>query len=316
MRVSDQLRHSTYLADLNKRLENLYRLQQELSTGRRLRVPSDDPTEASRALRLEECLKRQDQFLRNIENAQSWTNFADARLQEIVELITEIDSLAVRADNDDQTEQDRQAAALEIDQKLEQLWGLANSRFNDRFVFGGWQTLSTPFADERDVDGRIISVSANAATIGGEIYRQIGEDERLRVNMPGNLLFQPVGSQGTDDDLFYVVIELRNTIANNNTPPEGYEETRSNPYLREQLAQIRERFTEQQAYLGSLGQRLQDTTGRLLDYKITLTDALEKAEGVDITDIATRIATEEYAYQAMLSLGAHMFTKSLVDFLS
>ncbi len=316
MRISDQLRHSTYLADLNQRLDNLYQLQQELSTGRRLRLPSDDPNDASRALRIDECLKRQEQFLGNIENAQDCVNFADSRLQQIVDLLNEIDGLAARADNDDQTEQDRQAAALEIDQKLEQLLGMANSRFNDRYVFGGWQTLSSPFADTRDADGRIISVTANAGTVEGEIYRQISEDERLRVNIPGSLLFQSVGSEGTDDDLFYVVAELRNTIANNNTPPEGYEETRSTPYLREQITQIRERFTEQQAYLGSLGQRLQDTTGRLLDYKITLTDALEKAEGVDITDIATRIATEENAYQAMLAFGATLYTKSLVDLLS
>ncbi len=150
----------------------------------------------------------------------------------------------------------------------------------------------------------------------GEIYRQIGEDERLRINIPGNLLFQPVGGEGTDEDIFYVIAELRNTIGNNNTPAEGYEETRSTPYLREQLSAIRDRLIEQQVSLGSLGQRLQDTTGRLQDYQITLTDALEKAEGVDITDIATRIATEEYAYEAMLTFGASIFSKSLVDYLS
>jgi flagellar hook-associated protein 3 FlgL len=316
MRISDQLRHNTYLADLNKRLDNLYQLQRQLSTGKKLHLPSDDPNDASKALRLDDCLKRQEQFLANIENAQDCVNFSDSRLQQIVDLLNEIDSIAARADNDDQTEEDRQAAALEIDQKLEQLLGQANSKFNDRYTFGGWQTLSAPFVETRDADGRIISVTANAATVEGEIYRQISEDERLRVNIPGSLLFQPVGSEGTDDDLFYVVSELRNTIANNNTPPAGYEDTLNTPYLREQLGKIRERFTEQQAYLGSLGQRLQDTTGRLLDYKTTLTDALEKAEGVDITDIATRIATEETAYQAMLTFGASLFTKSLVDLLS
>lgn len=316
MRVSNQIRHQTFLTDLNQRLENLYRLQRELSTGRRLQVPSDDPIDASQALRVNTCLKRQDQFLRNIEDGQNWVNFCDARLRQITDLMNEIDSIAIRADNDDQTEQDRNGAAIEIDQKLEQLVNLANSRFNGRYVFGGWQTVSSPFSDTRNSEGRIISVSANATTIEGEIYRQIGENERLRINIPGNLLFQPVGEEGTDDDLFYVIAELRNTIGNNNTPPEGYEDTRNTPYLREQLSAIRERFIDQQVYLGSLGQRLQDTTGRLQEYQITLTDALEKAEGVDITDIATRIATEEYAYEAMLSFGAHIFSKSLVDYLS
>lgn len=315
MRISNQLRHQTFLSDLNQRLDNLYRLQQELSTGKRLQFPSDDPVQASRALRLDSTLQRQEQFLRNVEDAQSWVNFGDARLQQIADLITEIDSLALRADNDDQTEQDRQGAALEIDQKLEQLFNLANSRYNGKYVFGGWQTLSTPFTEIRNEAGRIISVSANEETIEGGIYRQISEDERLRINIPGNLLFQPVGSEGTDEDVFYIISELRNTIANNNTPPDGYEETLSTPYLREKLDDVRERFLNQQTYLGSLGQRLQDTTGRLQDYNVTLTDALEKAEGVDITDIATRIATEQYAYEAMLSFGSHLFSTSLVDYM-
>ena len=316
MRISNQLRHQTYLSNLNQRLDNLYQLQQELSTGKRLRFPSDDPVQASRALRLDSTIERQKQFLRNIEDAQSWVNFGDSRLQEITNLIDEIDSAALRADNDDQTEADRQGAALEIDQKLEQLLNLANSRYNGKYVFGGWQTLSAPFIEERNEAGQIISVSASEATIEGGIYRQVGEDERLRINIPGNLLFQPVGSEGTDEDIFYIVSELRNTIANNNTPPEGYEETRSTPYLREKLAAVRERIVNQQTYLGSLGQRLQDTTGRLQDYNVTLTNALEEAEGVDITDIATRIATEQSAYEAMLSFGAHLFSSSLVDYMS
>jgi flagellar hook-associated protein 3 FlgL len=304
------------MADLHKRLENLYQLQQDLSTGRRIRNASDDPTDASDALRIEACLKRQEQFLRNIEDAQSSVNFSEARLQAIVDLLNEIDSLAARADNDDQTEDDRHDSAIEIDQKLEQLYNMANSQFNGKYVFGGWQSLTTPFSVTRDGNGLLLSVSANAGTIEGEVYRQITETEQLRINIPGSLLFQSVGTEGTDDDLFYVVAELRNTIGNNNTPPVGYEETRSTPYLREKLADIRERFINQQTYLGTLGQRLQDTTGRLQDYNVTLTDALENAQGVDITDIATRIATEEYAYEAMLSLGANLFSRSLVDYLS
>ncbi|MBU1937530.1 flagellar hook-associated protein FlgL, partial [bacterium] len=84
MRISNQLRHQTFLSDLNQRLDNLYRLQQELSTGKRLQFPSDDPVQASRALRLDSTLQRQEQFLRNVEDAQSWVNFGDARLQQIV----------------------------------------------------------------------------------------------------------------------------------------------------------------------------------------------------------------------------------------
>jgi flagellin-like hook-associated protein FlgL len=167
----------------------------------------------------------------------------------------------------------------------------------------------------RDENGRLQGATANEESIAGRIYRRIGRDEDLQVNVTGDRLFQPVGSAGTDADIFYVIAALRDTIGNNNVPPEGFEETRSNTHLREQLDAIRERITEQQTYLGAAGERLQQTLSRLKEREIQLTDSLEQAQGVDMTDLVSRASLEETVYNALAGMGSQLIRQSLVDYL-
>ncbi len=185
-----------------------------------------------------------------------WIGSADTNLQSIVDLLNSVDALAIAADNSSQSAADRQATAIEINAKLEDLMGLVNATHGDRYLFAGYSTTTSPFVATRDAVGHIQSAAANSETIAGQIYRAIGQDESVQINVSGSQLFQPVGQEGTDTDLFYVIARLRDTIANNNTPPVGSEATQSNEHLRAQLQQIRERIIDQQTSLGSVGQRL------------------------------------------------------------
>jgi len=315
MRISDVERNRSYTQNVEQRLVNLNRIQQELGTGKSLFAPSEDVNRADQALTARGALASDAQFLRNIDDGKSWVDNADTHLQSVVDLINDISSLAEAADNSSETETDRQNAAVQINQKLETLMGLVNSKNGDRYLFGGTGTTSAPFTAVRDANGEIQSVTANSATIAGKIYRDIGDGDSIQINVSGAQLFQPTGTAGADGDLFYVVSALRDTVGNNDTPPPGYEDTRSNAHLRDQLAAIRDRITVQQTYLGSIGQRLTDTEGRIKSQDINLTNSLEQAQGVDTTSLVSRMATEQGAYNALAAIGQTVLGQSLVDYL-
>jgi len=315
MRVTDAAKNQSFTTDIQQRLSNLMRIQQELGTGRSLFAPSENITNANQALMTNDALAAREQFLRNIDDGKQWVNSSDSKLQNIIDLMNQIDSLAVAADNSSQTETDRHNTAIQINDKLESLMGLVNATDGDRYLFGGYATTNAPFTAVRDVNGQIQSVTVNGETIAGKIYRRIGQNEDVQINVSGAQLFQPVGSANSDQDLFHIVAALRNTVGNNNTPPPGEEDTLSNEHLREQLKLIRERITDQQSYLGSLGKRLDSTTAALKDQQIQLTDRLESAQGVDITALTSRLATEQGAYNALASLGTNLLRQSLVDYL-
>lgn len=315
MRVSHLQRQQSFVRDVEQRVYNMQRIEQELGSGKRIFTPSEDVPNAQQALQSRSELELVQQYQRNIENGQGFVAAADGKLTQIVDLINEIDALALAADNDHESAEDRTFAAQELNQKLELLMEYANAQFGDRYLFAGHGTLDAPFVAARDSEGRVVSVSSVSPSITGEIYRTIDEDEEVRINVTGDRLFQPSGQAGTSQDLFYVVAQLRDTIANDNTPPEGQEDTLSTHVLRDNLSEIRNRIVEQQTYVGSLNQRMTNKLAELKETEISWTDRVESAEGVEMTDLVSRLSVEEGVYNALLAIQARTISKSLIDYL-
>lgn len=315
MRVSHLQQHQSFVRDVEQRLYNMTRIQQELGTGKRIEQPSEDVNSASHALSARSQLESIAQYQRNIENGQGFVSAADSKLTAIIELINEIDALALSADNDHVSPEDRNFAAQELNQKLESLMEFANAKFGDRYLFGGHGTTAEPFAETRDENGRITDVIASSQSIEGRIYRMIDENENVAINVTGDRLFQPIGEENTESDLFFVVRNLRDTIANNNTPPEGQEDSLSTDILREDLDAIRNRIIEQQTYVGSLGQRLTNKLSELKATEIDWTDRLEEAQSSEMTDLVSRLSVEEGVYNALVAIQSRVLNRSLIDYL-
>lgn len=315
MRVSHLQQHQSFVRDVEQRLYNLTRVQQELGTGQSIFQPSEDVTSADHALAARSQLESIEQYQRNIENGQGFVAAADSKLTAIIELINEIDALALSADNDHTTAEDRSFAAQEMNQKLESLMEYVNTKFGDRYLFGGHGTLTAPFEATRSDQGLMGEVAQISEAIQGRIYRMIDEGENVAINVTGDRLFQPTGEENTSSDLFYVVRNLRDTIANDNTPPDGQEATLSTHVLRENLDEIRNRIVEQQTYLGSLGQRMQNKLSELSAVEIDWTDRLEKAQGVEMTDLVSRLSVEEGVYNALVAIQSRVLSRSLIDYL-
>jgi len=276
---------------------------------------SEDVTSAAHALDARSQLESVAQYRRNVENGQDFVAAADAKLTSLVDLVNEIDALALSVDNDHVTPEDRNFAAQEMNQKLESLLEYANAQFGDRYLFSGHGTTTAPYNAVRDTNGRITSVEESHGSISGQIYRTIDENETVAINITGTRLFVPQGEANSAADIFYVVAQLRDTIANDNTPPEGQEGTLSTHVLRDNLDVIRKRIIDQQTYLGSLGQRLESKLSDLQEVEIGWTDRLEQAQGADTTELVSRLATEEGVYNALLAIQSRILTKSLIDYI-
>lgn len=315
MRVSHLQQHQSFVRDVEQRLYNMTRIQQELGSGNRIMQPSEDVSSASQALAARTQLASIAQFQRNIENGQGFVSAADSKLTAIIDLINEIDALALSADNDHVTPEDRTFAAQELNQKLESMMEYANAQFGDKYLFAGHGTLQAPFEIARNESGLITGVTAISESLHGRIYRTIDENENVAINVTGDRLFQPTGEQDTASDLFFVVRALRDTIANNNVPPEGQESTLSTDVLRSNLDAIRDRIIEEQTYVGSLGQRLQNKLAELSAIEIDWTDRLEESQGVEMTDLVSKLAVEEGVYNALVAIQSRVLSRSLIDYL-
>src|SRR5262245_26818815 len=79
---------------------DLQRLQNQISTGRRIAVPGEDVGAAERAQTLQRILEQKAQAKTNVQAAQSYLDATDTSLSSVAKLLTDVRGLAVEANSD------------------------------------------------------------------------------------------------------------------------------------------------------------------------------------------------------------------------
>ncbi|MCP5415715.1 MAG: flagellar hook-associated protein FlgL [Chromatiaceae bacterium] len=122
--------------------------QLQLSTGRRVIAPADDPASASRVLSLNRALETVQQYQDNIGRIKSRLESEEGVLTGATNLLQRVHELAVQGNNATLSGNDTHAIAAEIHQLLDQLYGLANTRDSSgEYIFAGYQSGEKPFTN-------------------------------------------------------------------------------------------------------------------------------------------------------------------------
>jgi flagellar hook-associated protein 3 FlgL len=87
MRVSNQQMVSGALNQTQAQLAALMRAQAQLSSGKRVLTPSDDPAAAGSILLLQAATHSNAQERLNAEDGQAWVNSSDSQLQQASTLL-------------------------------------------------------------------------------------------------------------------------------------------------------------------------------------------------------------------------------------
>jgi flagellar hook-associated protein 3 FlgL len=315
MRITNAMRVADFLRYVEDRTSNMYNLQTQIASGYRLHRPSDDPVGVHQTLLLTEQISQNEQYTRNLENGLSRLSYTDNVMMEINDLIVDLSTLALEADNGDKSEEDLENMAIEAEQIIQQLVSLANSQYNGVYIFAGQWTQTMPFEDSQEPGGVTTEVILALDPPLGDILRQIGPGDLVPINVAGDELFMPDGA-GEMTDLFWVAIAIRDTMNNNNQPPPGNESTHQLPLLRDALEDIRERVAGFQATTGALVDRMNNVNDQLLSTNLTLTDSLSNIADTDMVNAAMNLQLDQVAYQATLNVGSMVLQPSLLDYIT
>ncbi len=125
---------------------DLAKSQLQLSTGKRLVTPSDDPPGAAQVLGLNQSLDVTAQYQKNAEAAKTRLNQEEGALIGVGNVLNRVRELAIQANNATQSDETRLSIAQELRLRLDELAGLANSKdSNSRYLFAGFQEQIQPF---------------------------------------------------------------------------------------------------------------------------------------------------------------------------
>ncbi|OGI07132.1 MAG: flagellar hook-associated protein 3 [Candidatus Margulisbacteria bacterium GWF2_35_9] len=180
MRITNNLISDHVLNNIQKGMSRVSDLQNQLSTGKKFQTPSDNPIEVSRSLRVNDQVNKTEQYMRNLEVMQPILQQSDGVLSEITTQLNSVDTLTkqfLNASNNDNYE----LLASNMSEILDTVISLANSNYNGKYVFGGYNTSEVPFTREGDkirYNGTDDVLTAN-----------ISENTSIDVSIPGSSIF-------------------------------------------------------------------------------------------------------------------------------
>lgn len=131
---------------MSRTQQELLEVQNQLSTGKRVNAPSDDPSAGAIIQQLQKTLATRDGWAANINAAKSQLGAVDSTLGDVNELLKQAQQIASQNVSSTVSADERASAAAVIDSIYNQMLNLANKEFGGSYLFGGDLATAAPFA--------------------------------------------------------------------------------------------------------------------------------------------------------------------------
>ena len=186
MRVATTTLFNISTSGLQKHISDQARLQEQLSSGRRILSPADDPIASARALTIEQTASINEQYSTNSKTADSTLALTESTISQVVKVIQDVQFLTVEAGNAALSQSEKKMIATELEGRYAELMGLANSRdANGVYMFSGFQGATQPFSE----------VSFGSVTYNGDEGQrkiQISSGRQIPISENGSAIFQKI----------------------------------------------------------------------------------------------------------------------------
>lgn len=193
MRITNNMMISNMIRNLGNNQSRLSKYQDQLDTGKKISVPSDDPVVAARALKLRTDVAKVEQYQKNIDDSESWLDLTETALAEVGDVLQRARELTNQAANSTNTPGETQKIAEEIKQLKIQIVHLSNSTYAGRYIFSGFKTDQKLINDdENSPDFGKFNLTVN--TINEKIFYEIGTGDSMNLNIAGGDLFNMGGN--------------------------------------------------------------------------------------------------------------------------
>jgi flagellar hook-associated protein 3 FlgL len=140
MRITQEAIFRRVMGGLSFNFDKMIRAQEQVSSGRRILRPSDDPVGTARALGFQRRIAGAERYLNAISSGLTLVDSGAGQLETGSGILTDARELLIQGMNGTLAQNDRESLASEIELLRSQMIEVANSRSADRYLFGG--TLS------------------------------------------------------------------------------------------------------------------------------------------------------------------------------
>ncbi len=296
MRLTNRLMADTVLNSLYKNTHQLLKLQEMVSSQKRINRPSDDPIGMRKILDYRKVLSSIDQYNTNITHGNTQIDLTESCLEAIDDLVLKARRIAVEQSAGEL--ENRPTAAQEVKNIYDQILQLANTKLGDTYILSGHQTDTAPFSRDADY---------NATYHGDDGDKRIivGDNLNIKINVTGEDALR------SGVDVFDSLRDLINGLEDPDTTAGTAQIATQITPLSNALDQIKAVRSE----AASTFIQLETTGNQLANFKLNIEDMLSDTEDANMAQAIVELQVQQTAYETSLATAAKILQRSLMDFL-
>ena len=311
MRITNSTLTTNYLRNLTRNLEHMQKYQNQLSSGKVVSRPSDDPLLVSKIMDLNNNILQNKQYNKNISDSIGWVRTQDGALNNATATLNRIRDLMIYGSNGSLSETDKLAIYDEMEMKIQELVDVLNTNFDGRYIFAGQKTLTQPFASVDDGNGNPVLKYNVENGSENNLTREISKGVTIELITSGKAIVTANGATDANKNLG----ELLNNIVKALKGEDGLgTEELSGEYLADLDKHI-DNVLQIRSKIGAIDNRLQAAEERNKSENLNLNTLLSEREDIDIAEKYMEYSVMKTVYLASLQVGSQILQPSLLDYI-
>jgi flagellar hook-associated protein 3 FlgL len=298
MNISESALTSTLSSQLTAQQDSISQLEEQISSGQSLNLPSDNPAAVTQVLALSSQASQITSWQSNASTASSWLETANGTANSALESMQSAQSLLLQAANQGANDPATYTAlGTQLQGIMSNLVSLSNTQYEGRAIFGG--TSVSPQA--YDAAGNYLGNSDTPSVVIGS---GTGSGQSVNLSVTGTTMF------GSGAASVFSTLQAAITALNTGTPTSTQISTAMTA-LSSNVATA----TQASAVLGSTSKAVANATSSLTSQLTSVQGNQANLEDVNIATATTQLSTEMTTYQAALWAASQSVPETLVKFL-
>jgi flagellar hook-associated protein 3 FlgL len=291
MRITEGMRYQTLLQDIERAQERNLKAQQQVSSGKRVSSPSDDPVAALNIVKLSSDRSESDQYLSNLTFAKSKLQLTDGVLDTVQRLVERALTLGQLSFESTTVSN---AYVPEVNGLRDQLISAANTTYAGRFIFGGSVTTTPPYVKNADSS---VTYNGNA------------EDVPLEISRTSTVETQIAGS-----DLFSGALNIFDILSDLAAAMQSWDKPAIDAQIKK-LEQFTDVVSTARTKVGGSLNFTSDVEDTLKSASLAREAQLSQVEAADLATAISELTMSQNGLQAALAVGARVSQVSILDYL-
>lgn len=296
MRVTQSMLSGNMLRNLSSSYTKMGAIQDQITTGKKVNRPSDDPVVAMKGIALRASLDKVEQFQRNLGEVHNWLDSSDDALDKVGSAMQRVNELMVQAASDTSTQDDRKKIESEISQIRSHIQNIANTKVGDKYIFSGTKTMTPPFDGVNYVAPSDPAYNSMMKNVDIEIFDGV----TMKVNSNTLDIFR---------DIDTMIADITSKMATGTGTGSDYSAALNT------IGEHMNLILTTRADIGARQNRSELMDDRLQSQLVIATKQMSENEDIDYEKTITEMITQESIHRAALSAGAKIIQPSLVDFI-